>query len=369
MSIIAALWQGIETQYNNGTFPTDQLEKIDELVFSDDIENIRNGLTLLTTIAPEYLCRYLKLAGDSVVLREDQRWGLWVGILALINSVKANPIWEELYESGTFTQMERQVFLGLHDLLIEDMAEGEKAFCVRMAKEMVRISAGEFMMGTHDKDEDADDDERSRHKVILTRDFMIGKYPVTQALWESVMSSNPSRFKGANRPVEQVSWFDVVEFCNKLSEKEGLESVYTINGNDVTCNWSSKGYRLPTEAEWEYSARGGEYHKYSGSEHVDEVAWHSMNSGRETHLVGQKKPNGFGLHDMSGNVWEWCWDCKGEYSTQDATNPIGPQNGQYRVYRGGGWRDIAKFVRVSYRACKFPIFKYYGLGLRLTRNL
>jgi formylglycine-generating enzyme required for sulfatase activity len=222
-------------------------------------------------------------------------------------------------------------FRALGDVAIENLSESEKDFCVRMAKEMVRVSAGEFMMGALEDDEEAWDNERPRHKVTLTRDFLMGKYAVTQALWDSVMGSNPSDFEGANRPVENVSWFEVVEFCNKLSKREGLESAYTINGENVTCNWSAKGYRLPTEAEWEYSAGSGQRFKYSGSDNVDEVAWYDDNSdtgnGHETHPVGQKKSNGFGIYDMSGNVDEWAWDRFGDYSSGSQTDPTGPDSG------------------------------------------
>ena len=164
--------------------------------------------------------------------------------------------------------------------------------------EMVVIPKGEFTMGALENDGDAYGSEKPRHKVTLTRDFLMGKYPVTQALWESVMGSNPSNWCwGANRPVEKVSWFDVVEFCNKLSKREGLEPAYTINGENVTCNWSAKGYRLPTEAEWEYSARSGQRFKYSGSDNVDEVAWYDGNSG--------------GMFD--GEETEWLWTLRHEW--------------------------------------------------------
>ena len=204
-------------------------------------------------------------------------------------------------------------------LIEQSMAELEATYVVQQSDsiyDMVLIPKGEFMMGALENDRDAYDDERPRHKVTLTRDFLMGKYAVTQALWESVMGSNPSQMKGENRPVENVSWFDVVDFCNKLSKQSGLEPVYTINGHYVTCNWNAKGYRLPTEAEWEYSARGGEYHKYAGSNNVHEVAWYDGNGrgGWGTHSVGQKKPNGFGLYDMSGNVAEWVWDWFSRYT-------------------------------------------------------
>jgi formylglycine-generating enzyme len=381
MTAITALWQSIETQYSNGSFPDDQLEKIDELVFNEDIENIRNGLTLMPTLAPEYLCRYLEMEGESVVLRDPGRFSAPLSAeRVLVESAKSESMWLALYESGAFESME---FRALGDVAIENLSGSEKEFCVRMAKEMVRVPAGDFMMGALEDNWFADDDEKPRHKVTLTRDFFMGKYPVTQALWESVMGLNPSDFKGANRPVEEVTWFDVVEFCNKLSELEGLESVYTINGDDVTCNWNAKGYRLPTESEWEYSARAGEYHKYAGSDSVDEVAWYWGNSdtgnGNETHPVGQKKPNGFGLYDMSGNVWEWVWDWFGDYSTETSTsvsvenkldsteNPTGNPTGSGRVRRGGSWLDFPKFVRSSYRANYAPAGQSDILGFRICR--
>ena len=383
MSTIQNLWQTIESQYTNGTFPDDQLEKIDVLVYSDEIENIRNGLTLMTTLASEYLCRYLKVEGESVVLRDADRFNAPLfAERVLVESVKSESMWQALYQSGAFESME---FRALGDVAIENLSESEKDFCVRMAKEMVQVPAGEFMMGALEDDEDAYDDERPRHKVTLTRDFLIGKYPVTQALWDSVMGSNPSYHKGANRPVEKVSWFDVVDFCNQLSKREGLEPAYTINGRDVTCNWDAKGYRLPTEAEWEYSARGGEYHKYSGSDNVAEVAWYYFNSdtgnGREAHPVGQKKPNGFGLYDMSGNVWEWCWD-RMEYDEDEdcilgdsvyrhgpVTDPYGPAVGSLRVSRGGSWYYDPRYVRTSYRYNNVPSYQLDDLGFRIERSL
>ena len=374
MSTITVLWQSIETQYNSGTFPDDQIGKIDELVFSRNIENIRNGLTLMTTIAPEYLCRYLKLDGESMVLRNAGKFSVPSSAeRVLVESVKSESMWQDLYESDAFESM---AFRALGDVAIEDLSESEKEFCVRMSKEMVRIPTGEFMMGALDDDDDAYDYEKPRHKVTLTNDFMIGKYSVTQALWDSVMGSNPSRFKGANRPVEKVSWFDVVDFCNKLSEQEGLEQVYTISGDDITCDWDSKGYRLPTEAEWEYSARGGEYHKYSGSNHVDEVTWYWDNSGtgngRQTHPVGQKKPNGFGLYDMTGNVHEWVWDWwTDDYSTENQLdsieNPTGDPTGSGRVFRGGSWRSFPKRVRTSTRNFNGSMVRNGDLGFRISK--
>ncbi len=363
-------WDKIYTTYtqsvNDDFLKSERLVKIDELVYTDNIENIRNGLTLMTTIAPEYLCRYLELDGDSVVLRDVGTFS--APLLAervLVESVKGESMWLGLYESGAFDSMH---FRSLGDVSIDDLSESEKEFCVRMAKEMVLIPKGEFMMGALEGDDEADDNEKPRHKVTLTRDFLLFKYQVTQALWESVMGSNPSTFRGANRPVEEVSWFDVVDFCNKLSELEGLEPAYTIDGRNVTCNWNAKGYRLPTEAEWEYSARANQSFLYAGSDNVDEVAWYDDNSGSETHPVGQKKPNGFGLYDMSGNVREWVWDWYGTYSSQSGIDLVGKESGQFRVYRGGGWYYNAEGTRVSYRNYSGPGRENCALGFRPGRT-
>ena len=173
-------------------------------------------------------------------------------------------------------------------------------------KKMIYVEGGTFQMGSTN----GGSSEQPIHTVTVSS-FLIGKYEVTQKEWQEVMGYNPSYSEGDNRPVEKVSWYDAVEFCNKLSEKEGLTPAYTINGFDVSCNWSANGYRLPTEAEWEYAAKGGKKsknYKYSGSDNIDDVAWYDANSDGRSHDVGTKAPNELGIYDMSGNVWEMCWD-------------------------------------------------------------
>ena len=185
------------------------------------------------------------------------------------------------------------------------------------------------------------------------------------------MGNNPSRFKGDNLPVERVSWYDAVEFCNRLSRKEGLTPEYTISGKDVTWNRSADGYRLPTEVEWEYAARGGNKsrgYRFSGSDDPKEVAWYSANSGEKTHPVGQKKPNELGIYDMSGNVWEWVWDWYGSYSSTSQTDPRGPYSGSYRVLRGGSWNLYAGSFRSADRFSGGPSVSFYVLGFRLVRT-
>ena len=238
----------------------------------------------------------------------------------------------------------------------------------RHGYEMVRIEPDEFRMGSPSGEKDRDDDE-TRHQVSITQGFAIGSTEVTQALYKAVMGENPSRFKGNNNPVEQVSWHDVVELCNRLSEMEGLESAYRISGETVTWDRSANGYRLPTEAEWEYAARGGGEHVYSGSDDIGDVAWYSSNSGSKTHEVGGKQANGWGLYDMTGNVWEWVWDWYGEYPSGKATDPAGPSTGSNRVHRGGSWISNPRRARVANRYRYDPGFRGNFLGFRLARSL
>ena len=200
------------------------------------------------------------------------------------------------------------------------------------------------------------------------KDFYIDECEVTQALYKAVMGRNPSEFAGSANPVEMVSWYDAVKFCNKLSEMSGFEKCYSGSGSNIKCDFSRNGYRLPTEAEWEYAAKGGdksEGFKYSGSDDIDEVAWHYDNLGNETHPVKSKKPNELGLYDMSGNVWEWCWD----WCDSDGIKPpYGSASGSYRVDRGGSWYNNADNCSVSSRDCGDPSRTSSDLGFRLARS-
>ena len=217
--------------------------------------------------------------------------------------------------------------------------------------EMVYVEGGTFDMGaTTEQGSDAESDDKPVHSVTLDG-YYIGKCEVTQELWQAVMGSNPSRFKGAKNPVEQVSWNDCQEFVSRLNRLTG------------------RTFRLPTEAEWEYAARGGNksrHYKYSGSGNIGYVAWYYKNSGSTTHAVGTQTANELGIYDMSGNVCEWCSDWYGGYSAGSQTNPQGPSSGSARVLRGGSWSDYARYCRVSYRYCGDPYDSYDGGGLRLV---
>ena len=198
----------------------------------------------------------------------------------------------------------------------------------------VYVPAGTFDMGSKISDSNSFDRERPVRKVQITKAFYLGKYEVTQEQYVAVMGKNPSHFKGDKLPVEQVSWEDAMAFCKQLGE---------ITGRSV---------RLPTEAEWEYAARGcgQDDTVYAGSENLDKLAWFKSNSNRMTHAVGRKKPNELGLYDMSGNVWEWCQDWyAGSYNNASMVDPKGPVSGTYRVLRGGGWDYPARLCRSASR--------------------
>ena len=226
-----------------------------------------------------------------------------------------------------------------------------------LSYKMVFVEGGTFKMGAQDEnpnganyDSEAYGGESPVHNVTLS-DYYIGETEVTQELWEAVMGSNSSYFKDSTNPVEKVSWDDCQEFVKRLNELTG------------------KTFRLPTEAEWEYAARGGNKskgYKYSGSNTIGDVAWYTSNSSAMTHPVGTKSPNELGLYDMTGNVWEWCSDWYGSYSSSAQSNPTGPSTGSYRVLRGGSWFINAQGCRVSFRDYGNPDNRGYDYGFRLV---
>ncbi|MDR3113923.1 MAG: formylglycine-generating enzyme family protein [Treponema sp.] len=240
----------------------------------------------------------------------------------------------------------------------------------RVSENMVLVDVGSFQMGSPASEAGRYDDEGPQHRVTV-KSFSIGKYEVTQKEWVELMRSNPSNFKGDTLPIENVSWYEAVEYCNKLSVKEGLTPAYTRNGDRVTWNRNANGYRLPTEAEWEYAAKGGNKggssYEYPGGNSPDRLAWYGDNSGGSTHPVGTKQPNGVGVYDMSGNVWEWCWDWYGSYSGGVQTDPMGPSSGSNRIARGGSWGSGIRALRSAFRSYSAPSFRASNLGFRLVR--
>jgi formylglycine-generating enzyme required for sulfatase activity len=261
--------------------------------------------------------------------------------------------------------------------------------------EMVRIQGGNFMMGSPDNEPGRNVDE-TQHQVTLTKGFYMGKYPVTQKQYETVMGTNPSIFSPplipeetstAKWPVENVSWYDALVFCNKLSMKEGMTPAYRISGKTDPAEWGtvpdensdetwdaveivagSTGYRLPTEAQWEYACRAGTITAYNtGATISDNTGWHADNSEGTTHSVGGKKVNAWGLYDMHGNVWEWCWDWYGTYESGEQTDPTGAVSGDSRVVRGKSWSDDSQALRSAGRGQIYPYTISSWIGFRLVR--
>jgi formylglycine-generating enzyme required for sulfatase activity len=215
----------------------------------------------------------------------------------------------------------------------------------KLVGEFVYIPDGEFIMGSTN----GDSNEKPAHRVKISSAFEMGKYEVTQAQWEAVMGSNPSNFKEADLPVENVSWEDVQKFIQALNSRS-----------------KKYNYRLPTEAEWEYACRAGTMGDYAGD--LDSMAWYGSNSGGNLHPVGKKQPNGWGLYDMHGNVWEWCQDWFGAYRSDYQTDPKGPSTGSNRVGKGGSWDGNARVCRSGSRGDGAPDYRDGYLGFRLLRT-
>jgi formylglycine-generating enzyme required for sulfatase activity len=250
----------------------------------------------------------------------------------------------------------------------------------------VLVQPNTFTMGSP-ADELCRFSNETQHQVTLTHSFYVSTTEVTQAQWQAAMGWNESYFPGANLPVEQVTWFDAAKYSNERSAGEGLTPAYTItgatysgnhiSGATVTWNQSANGYRLLTEAEWEYACRAGSTTafcnggisqcKCESESHLTQVGWYCGNSGNRTHDVGTKSPTAWGIYDMHGNVWEWCWDWWGYYGGP-VTNPTGPSSGSYRVVRGGSWNYNARICRSALRNGSLPDSLNGYLGFRLART-
>jgi len=271
----------------------------------------------------------------------------------------------------------RAAMAGANSTVTDRAGDRTKQEFARLKFDFLKIKPGEYLMGCSQGDSDCLRDEKPAHRVQITKGFEIGKYEVTQAQWESVMGNNPSHFKGADRPVESVSWNDVQEFLQKLNARH-----------------DGYRYRLPSEAEWEYATRAGTVGRYYGPS-LDAIAWYGNNSGDavidaktiwetdranyvkrigenrdQTHAVGQKQPNAWGLYDMEGNVMEWVqdWYDDSYYKSSPPVDPPGPASGQFRVVRGGSWSYDAVFARVSHRALVEPSSSNLLIGFRCVRE-
>ena len=277
---------------------------------------------------------------------------------------------------------------GLKDISEREAEASENVRFAEVGDGFALIAGGTFVMGSPEAENWRGADE-TPHEVRVS-DFYLSPYEVTQSEYESLTGENPSAFRGADLPVESVAWLDAIRYCNARSETAGLSPAYEIGEDSVIWNRSADGYRLPTEAEWEYACRAGTVTPFNNEKSVSpdeanyyghypyEIEENYFNQSvlttrpgqyRQTTVdVGSFAPNAFGLCDMHGNVNEWCWDCYGDYDVSGVSNPVGPDSGTRRVYRGGGWNDFAKNLRSAYRAAGPADMVSYNLGFRLARN-
>jgi formylglycine-generating enzyme required for sulfatase activity len=246
------------------------------------------------------------------------------------------------------------------------------------APAMVLVPAGSFSMGS-----ERDISEQPVHTVQITRPFLMAQTEVTQRLWRAVMGYNPSWFEGEERPVENITWWEAIDFCNRLSVRHGLRPCYSVRGDTVVWDRTANGYRLPTEAEWEYACRAGSttdtylgdlQQPWGGCDTeeplLERIAWYCRNSDDRTHPVGQKEPNAFGLYDMLGNVAEWVWDWYSStaYQMHEEADPAGPAVGRDRVVRGGAWQTGSFGTRAAARFGYSPWHHSAAVGFRVVRN-
>ena len=268
-----------------------------------------------------------------------------------------------VYENNKMLELERQEKARIELAeKVAKLAQNSYILSPTLIANLVKCPTGSFIMGSQKFEIGRDSDEKP-HRVTISKTFYISKYEVTQKEYETVMGENPSSFKGENYPVESVSWIEAKDFCKKLNEiyKEYLPSGYQFD--------------LPTEAQWEYACRAGTTTALNNGEYIidsiicqnlDQVAWYFNNSNYNIHVVGQKKPNEWGIFDMHGNVWEWCRDWYGGYQFLAVTDPTGPNIGSDRVIRGGCWDSFARFCRSASRRSYSPARRFHILGFRLA---
>ena len=339
----------------------DPKKKEVELKLAKKIEITRKtGENYVKNSVRTYLdqAEYLNLQDKT----KDAKTSLELAKKAMEDSLFTPPICQEWYKETAGVLGVSVTTISPKKEYISNLGTNDKTFINSIGMEFVKIPAGSFLMGCSQGDSECGEDEKPQHKVTISKSFYMGKFEVTQGQWKKVMGegflgigeNNPSTFKscGDDCPVETVSWNDVQEFIQKLNEKEG-----------------SNKYRLPTEAEWEYSARAGSKTKYYWGETINDwYLWYDNNSGKATHPVGKKKPNAWGLYDMTGNVWEWVGDWYGSdyYKNASGNDPKGSNSGEYRVLRGGSWYINASYSCLSSRYYGNPDGRGSSRGVRLV---
>ena len=366
----------------------DTQKKLNTLFTTDDEIQIQANIELLLALDDCALCYVLKQKGDQLELTNGLSQEILLKKLIVAHVTSTESDWFGLYQQGFFAQMSLVLFASVS---YTSLSEEQQKQLFEESLKQVLVPSGGFIMGALEQDYAAYYYEKPQHKVVLTKSMSVCIYTVTQALYEAVMGTNPSRIIGAIQPVVNVSWHDCLLFCNTLSEREGFEPVYFIPAHarndweyetwskEVRWNKEANGYRLPTEAEWEYSARARAYTLYAGSNHMDDIGWYCSNT-QSAQPVGQKSPNAFGLYDMSGNIWEWCWDTAlfnnrrnftgaSLYTPQDQIDPIMDLCIPRRIGRGGSYSYEEKFARVSYRNGFTISYRNNTVGFRILRTV
>ncbi len=354
------------------------------------VERLMGRRSPFRDTASAFACK--RIHADYVRI-EKRRWIMSNSaekLCVLLHSAKSHVV--RLVWSG----MTVALLFGLNACATGSTSDGDPKQAAIMATErMVSIPAGTFLMGSPESEAERRNDE-PQHEVTISNDFLMSRYEVTVGEFRRFVTVSGYQTEAEtggdvvmedawekyadDHPVVLVSWNDAVAYCNWLSKEEGLPPAYTISGDTVTWNREANGYRLPTEAEWEYACRAGTVTPFStGNNITTSEANYNGNypyNGNAKGIyrkwmtaVGSFAANPWGLYDMHGNVWEWCWDWFGDYSSDSETDPAGAASGVFRVIRGGSWSNDGQFVRSAYRYCNIPVFRYYNYGFRLVRSL
>jgi formylglycine-generating enzyme required for sulfatase activity len=319
-----------------------------ELVTVLNTSSLNETLAVVSTVQPVQEIKKETLA-EGIVVQPVQEFIKETPAESIVVQLAQEPISEAISQSANSTDIGNTII--------------KQPSALPVYSNFILIPAGFFQMGSNE-----DPDEAPVHLVYLNL-FYIGKYEVSQKEYAEITRKNLIFFKGDDFPVENISWYDAIEYCNQLSVKEGLQPAYQGEEENITCNFKASGYRLPTEAEWGYAAYGKDKTKYAGSDDAETVAWYNNNSYGMSHIVGTKAANSLGLFDMSGNVSEWCWDLYGTYSNENQNNPTGASDGKTRVVRGGFFGNNELNLRLTTRNHHSPVMRNSSVGFRIVRSV